>query len=628
MKGETDRPLVRLRRHLPQMEFNRAGQVKTSYQIRNDRKRAGFCESCQIDPVQCYEFTKGIFGTTKKIPLTIPGQVFDGKCLKCHPNMAPAHWRVSNESDKNDDRASFVRPGGARNFHTTPPARERYLGNGHHDIRREQEHGVEDEMVHETITNVMGQTLTVLRSKKKVNTSGQVNGINDVDNDHRTNLHRPISPEAASHDHLLNHASDYGEQKSEEDEDDETLDVLGQMVRQHLASRQEAPRMDPTNFIPGAELIPEIQDDASALTMPTVFVDDGTVASRSKIVKTNSQNSNGGGNNISTVREPSYNSTSQSGSGSHRSLSSHELHEPAVPHNLDDIYLHSADESSPHIDVVRDIVSDCTQNGNDEGAIEVVRQALTDTDSSNLAIFCLTTLWVLIRKSDENRRIVLHGSRNEETPDDETPFGAIINVMINFELVAEIQTRGCGVIWSLSMNPDDRKDVAQLGGCQVILQAMLMHTNDESLQVMALGALKVLSFSVVGQSTLRQISASSVVAANMSRHIKNPTIQSEGCTIICNLATGPNHFMIAVTAEEINAIVNSIISHPESASIQEMAMFALMNLSSSLTNVELMRRNAKLYEALELAFSKNPDVVGEDVQVLCQNLKAQRQHLK
>jgi len=544
----------------------------------------------------------------KRFP-SLSGQVFDGKCLKCHPSMAPAHWRVSNEGDESD-RASFVRQGGARNFHTAPPAQDRYLRNGHHNNRRDQEHGEEKEMVEETITNVMGETLTVLRSKKKRNTP---------DNDQS----QPTSPGAASPDHFLNHASYYGRQKSEEDDDDE-LDVLGQMVRQHLASRQEAPRMDPTNFIPGAELVPEIQDDASALTMPTVFADDGSFVSRSRIVQPNALNSNRGVNNVSTAREPSYKSTSQSGSGSHRSLSSHELHEPNVPHNFEDNYLQSADESSPDIDVVRNIVSDCTQNDNDEGAIEVVRQALTDTDSSNLAIFCLTTLWVLIRKSDENRRIVLHGSRNEETPDDQTPFGAIINAMINFELVAEIQTRGCGVIWSLSMNPDDRKDVAQLGGCQVILQAMLMHTDDESLNVMALGAFKVLSFSVVGQSTLRQISASSVVAASMSRHIKNPAIQSEGCTIICNLATGPNHFIITVTEEEINAIVNSIISHPESSSIQEGAMFALMNLSSSLANVELMRRNVKLYQALELAFSKNPDEVGGDVQVLCQNLKAQR----
>jgi hypothetical protein len=123
-------------------------------------------------------------------------------------------------------------------------------------------------------------------------------------------------------------------------------------------------------------------------------------------------------------------------------------------------------------------------------------------------------------------RYVLHGIENEETRDDELPFGAIIAAMMKFES-AEIQTRACGVIWSLSMNPDDRKDIAQLGGCQAILQGMLMYTDDEPLQVMALGALKVLSFNVVGRSSLCLISASSVVAASMLNHISNPNVQSE-----------------------------------------------------------------------------------------------------
>jgi type IV pilus biogenesis protein CpaD/CtpE len=195
--------------------------------------------------------------------------------------------------------------------------------------------------------------------------------------------------------------------------------------------------------------------------------------------------------------------------------------------------------------------------------------------------------------------------------------------MATFIESGEIQTRACGVIWSLSMNSNDRKDVAQLGGCQAILEAMLVNPDDDALQVMALGALKVLSFNVVGQFSLRKISASSVVAGSMQRHISNTTIQSEGCAIICNLATEPNHFIIPVTEEEIDAVVHSILSHPESSSTQEGAIFALMILSSSTVNIELMRQNAKLYEALYLAFSRHPDVVGRDIQVLFENLKTE-----
>eukprot|EP00956_Cyclotella_meneghiniana_P008918 scaffold12224_cov40-Cyclotella_meneghiniana.AAC.2 len=74
------------------------------------------------------------------------------------------------------------------------------------------------------------------------------------------------------------------------EEDSQMLDVLGQMVRQHIASRQEPPRMDPEHFIPGSELIVEYKDDddVSALTMPSAFADGSkirdAVVSKSTIV--------------------------------------------------------------------------------------------------------------------------------------------------------------------------------------------------------------------------------------------------------------------------------------------------------------------------------------------------------
>eukprot|EP00956_Cyclotella_meneghiniana_P039522 scaffold173084_cov40-Cyclotella_meneghiniana.AAC.1 len=62
------------------------------------------------------------------------------------------------------------------------------------------------------------------------------------------------------------------------EEDSQMLDVLGQMVRQHVTSRQEPLRMDPEHFIPGSVLIVEIlhykdDDDVSALTTPSAFAD-------------------------------------------------------------------------------------------------------------------------------------------------------------------------------------------------------------------------------------------------------------------------------------------------------------------------------------------------------------------
>ncbi|KAL7502320.1 hypothetical protein ACHAXN_000450 [Cyclotella atomus] len=434
------------------------------------------------------------------------------------------------------------------------------------------------EIEEEIKSNAMAKTSTVLNPNESKHKSIRHNYRLDSDDEHEfgeSGASLPSYPQDAEFSTLSNKSDDA-------DEDDDVLDVLGQMVAQYMKlANEEAPTMNPDSFVPGS--LSEMEDDPSVLAIPRTVISSSTRSLHNDM-----------------------DSPSDECCMSYASLQFQE-----------DEYFQTIGQQDPDIDFVRDVVRECMQVNNDKQAVEIARQALMDTDSMDLALFCLTALWVLVRKTDENKRRVLYGSRNEETRDDETPFAAIIATMMNFES-AEIQTRACEVIWSLSINQEDRKDVAQLGGCQAILQAMLMHTDDEPLQIMALGALKVLSDNDVGQSSLRRISASSVVAASMSKHITNPTVQSKGSAIICNLATGPN----PVTKVEIDAIVNSILTHIDLPSIQEGAILTLMNLSSSTVNVEIMRHDPKLHEALDLSFTKHPEKVGRCVQVVLENIRA------
>jgi hypothetical protein len=77
-----------------------------------------------------------------------------------------------------------------------------------------------------------------------------------------------------------------------------------------------------------------------------------------------------------------------------------------------------------------------------------------------------------------------------------------------------------------------------------------------------------------------------------------------------------------VTKIEIDAIVNSILTHIDLPSIQEGAILTLMNLSSSTVNVEIMRHDPKLHEALDLSFAKHPEKVGRCVQVVLEKIRA------
>lgn len=184
------------------------------------------------------------------------------------------------------------------------------------------------------------------------------------------------------------------------------------------------------------------------------------------------------------------------------------------------------------------------------------------------------------------------------------------------------QSGACGVLWSLSMAPADRKHVAQLGGCKAILNAMLAHVNVVALQVMALGALKVLSFDDTSKNILRSRGALSIVGDVMQKHLDNPTIQSEGCVTLGNLSVdSASQSVIPVSLSVIDAIIKAMLGHPDSLEVHESACFTLMSLASSSDNVRLIRTNDMSRLALELSLQKFPDAVGVNILNLLRRLR-------
>jgi len=262
-------------------------------------------------------------------------------------------------------------------------------------------------------------------------------------------------------------------------------------------------------------------------------------------------------------------------------------------------------------------VSTCMLADNDVNAIEIVSEMLIlDNDinrSEKLAMFCMTTLWILARKSDANKHKIIFEGRTLE---------AIVEAMtFHRETSLDIQTRACGLLWSLAVNANHRKHIAQLGGCDGILNAMLSHKEVDCLQAMALGALKVISLDAVGQSTLILKGTGSIVADSMDRHPNNATIQSEGCAILCNLARNVDQSVRLVSEREIEAVINAILSNPNSSGVIEGACFALLCFASSNDNIGSIRNNPQIQRALELSFRNHPEAVGEYVQIILGRLR-------
>ncbi|EED95504.1 predicted protein [Thalassiosira pseudonana CCMP1335] len=697
------------------MEFNSSGQVKSVEQIRQDRLRNGYCETCRIDPIQRFEIRRRMGGVIReRVALTRPGRVYNGICLKCHPDQDPDtttrqsgertrrhhhhHRRHKRHEDdhqaprgdnrrdafENDPwlRASSVpslsgegvavnnqltRQGAHRDLRSSlPPNAELGLGRmtlGREDSNPDDITSYDDGngMVKEVVVNCFGEEVVVEKPRRRVERRRMRHSHRAQDEDQNQGrdqwaddrygsptiprreqvrapspppnvtpkrqeytYSQPRSPVPSRYFDRQQSSSSFEDQKMpsnpsykrEEDmnrnknladvTDDEPMDTLAMLIAQHCALNPQAT----TKFVPGsAAIMPnselvldDLEDDPSVLTMPTVFKDDGSLMEKSvpRLQHT--------GESLSIISEASSREVSRT---NRRSVASHEIREPDMrPQD----YLQS---SAPDIATLREVVSDCIQANSDGGAIDVVTQALIHDNSTSmsvdLALYCLTTLWVLARKSDANKRKIIM---------EDATFDAIIEAMqIHAESSAEIQTRACGVLWSLSMDENDRKNIAQLGGCQAILHAMLVFMEEESVQVMALGALKVLSFDSTGKGKLRLQDASVVVADSMEKHMNNPTVQSEGCAIICNLAMESNQTVQRVNEKEIAAIVSAILAHPDSLDVHEGACFALMNLASSAANVEVIRKNGNVQLALDFAFQQHPDAVGKDIQTLLSRLR-------
>ena len=657
-------------------DLNRSGQVQNLEQIRADRRRKGLCETCRIDPVQCYQIKKRFGGLTReKIPLTQPGRVFNGICLDCNPDQDPDGPRTHNRTDRDRHRHRRDDPHRHRHHHRHsqpyPPHHHQYnaqdpraVGVGNNNggksaaatnrddgytrasslpddwlknlgqslpadlqnlqedsmnyldlyndgieyeddqYERQQQHQHKEEEGYEYVeeTNMFGEKIMVHKPKHRLRkersskksrrpTGPGSGGKQDIP------IHTDKDTCGQRSDERLHRSTEDEEEKNPPGlpslpgkkfdpnasggslESEEPLDALAQLCAQHMKKNNQPVKFDPASktVLPNTELeLQEIGDDAtvlSGLTLDTFFQGRNSIAT--KATRKSSRRdmfSLDAINEASRVSEGS-DSAAEASTGPQRSIMSRQIREPAVPNAVDEAsntqdmnkYI---EETAPHLMTLRDIVDEIIQVGEDSVAIDVITQALIHDNatsmSQDLALFALTTLWVLVRKSDDNKRKIIF---------EDATFDVIIEAMqIYRESSAEIQTRGCGVLWSLSMEPNDRKHVAQLGGCEAILNAMLIHIDVDALQVMALGALKVLSFDNIGKTTLRSRGALSTVGDVMKKHLNNPTIQSEGCVILGNLSVdAASQSVVPVSEKEIDVIFKAMLAHPDSLEVHESA---------------------------------------------------------
>jgi hypothetical protein len=508
---------------LPQLPRDDTGpkfRPPVTDQYRTERLRKGLCDNCRV--VQCYEIKRRIAGLFPvKVPLTIIGKVYNGICLDCYP-------------DRDPDRSE---PGSIATMRQSNAQRNTIVEdavNGDNFITQVHHHNSNEEKIEEQPANVTDYESTQPTSSRR-ETEGHINTLSNEEKveeqaDEDVSYDIPYPPLNNRGMEGNSRMRDSSAQSNSSLDTDEPLDALTKLLKGYLDQNpEESLKFDPDSENAEIHVQEAVMDDQSVLTMGSGLE---TIATRQKSQRTNLMPIS-----ESTSIEPS--------------VAPHVAASPAQVTNL------------------REIVEQCTGAGLDDNAIEIIRgELIRDNDKSkniDLALYCLNTLWSLARKSDDNKREIINGN----TP---STFDAILEAMSIYVKSAELLARGCGLLSSLSMEPNNRTHVAKSGGCDAILEAMNFHQDVESLQAMAIRALRVLSFDTFGRNVLCSWGAPMSVADAMHMHINNPSIQSEGSIILGKLAVDEeSQTIVHVSEREIDAIIRGMLEHPDSLAVHEAA---------------------------------------------------------
>ena len=506
--------------------------------FRTERLRKGLCENCHV--VQCYEIKKRVGLFPVKVPVTKTGKVYNGTCLDCYPDRDPdrsvagsivTHRQINSHSNIAGDGSDA--DGNALHDENHTRQVHRYNSNG----KKIKEHADDTpnyvtSRPHSRSREIDGDYNTLSQEEEfEEQAPEDLSYDNTYPLTSSGGMEDNVNPLAS----LKNNDRNSSAQSNSSLDTDEPIDTLTRLLNGYLDQNPgERLKFDPENE--NADI--RIQEEV-------VLVDDQSVVSLVTL---------GSGFETIVTRQKSHRSNLMPISESHASEPAVAPHVAALPAQVMNL---------------RELVEQCTGAGMDDSAIDIIRGELirdnSDSKNIDLALYCLNTLWSLARKSDENKRLIITGN----IP---SMYDAILEAMHIYVKSAELQARGCGLMWSLSVVPSNRTHVATFGGCDAILEAMNWHQENESLQAMAIRTLKVLSLDSVGKTVLRSWGAPMSVAEAMHMHINNPSIQSEGSIILGNLAVDEeSQTVLPVSEREIDAIVRGMLEHPDSLAVHEAA---------------------------------------------------------
>ena len=226
---------------------------------------------------------------------------------------------------------------------------------------------------------------------------------------------------------------------------------------------------------------------------------------------------------------------------------------------------------------------------------EVILGAMREHRSKvQVQVYCLRTIWDICKDDDKNKEACMTSS----APSD------IIHAMKTFPQALAVQEKGCGAIWSLGVNTDNRVILVRLGACERVVMALREFSSVESLARTAIGALRTLSPELEAREAFKPLKASECTAHAMELHRSSVSIQRDGCAFLSNCAVNiEKQFVAVVPLEELDAVVQAMQAHRKEVAVMAGGCFALKNYTYEQKNCRTLRQCDGIEELLAYATS-------------------------
>lgn len=283
----------------------------------------------------------------------------------------------------------------------------------------------------------------------------------------------------------------------------------------------------------------------------------------------------------------------------------------------------AAKAEDPKVGPLRHVVSDMLRPSGAssdaqtvDAALEIILQSMTENASSTaVQEYSVLVLYDLARTCEENRaRIATAGA-----------FPKIVAGMASAPSSTSLQERGCSVMWLLALGEERREACVLAGACEAIVEALKNHASHTAVVSAALGAIKPVSIVDFGRRRLETAGAAEAVARAMSSNASVKKIQSEGCSLLSNLAVDIAHNRVTVAGSvELDAILGAMMEHPTEVAVQKQACFVLKNLTFSERNLRSLAEHGLPVEELLEHAGENVEECKADAELVRQRLRTAR----